>query len=44
VNAESTVGVGTTIRVFFPAIVPQHRVLTPRGTPRVQLDRAVTPA
>jgi signal transduction histidine kinase len=42
VNAESTVGVGTTIRVFFPAIVPQHRVLTPRGTPRVQLDRAVT--
>jgi signal transduction histidine kinase len=44
VNAESTVGVGTTIRVFFPAIVPQHKVLTPRGTPRVQLDRAVTPA
>lgn len=43
VNAESTVGVGTTIRVFFPAIVPQHRVLTPRGTPRV-LDRAVTTA
>jgi signal transduction histidine kinase len=44
VNAESTVGVGTTIRVFFPATVPQHKVLTPRGTPRVQLDRAVTPA
>lgn len=44
VNAESTVGVGTTIRVFFPAVIPQHKVLTPRGTPRVVLDRAATPA
>ena len=44
VSAESTVGVGTTVRVFFPATVPQHRVMTPRGTPRVQLDRAITPA
>ena len=44
VSAESSVGVGTTIHVFFPAVVPQHRVMTPRGTPRVQLDRAVTPA
>ena len=44
VSAESTVGVGTTIRVFFPSAIPQHRVMTPRGTPRVQLDRAITPA
>jgi signal transduction histidine kinase len=44
VSAESTVGVGTTIKVFFPASIPQHRVLTPAKTPRVQLDRAVTPA
>ncbi|HEX6574017.1 MAG TPA: ATP-binding protein [Gemmatimonadaceae bacterium] len=44
VGAESTVGVGTTISVFFPSVVPSHMVLTPRGTPRVQLDRAVTPA
>jgi len=44
VSAESSVGVGTTIHVFFPMTVPQHRVLTPRGTPRVQLDRAITPA
>ena len=44
VRAESSVGVGTTIHVFFPATVPQHRVMTPRGTPRVQLDHAVTPA
>jgi signal transduction histidine kinase len=44
VSAESTVGVGTTIKVFFPTNVPQHKVLTPRSTPRVALDRAVTPA
>jgi signal transduction histidine kinase len=44
VAAESTVGVGTTIKVFFPANVPQHKVMTPRGTPKVQLDRVVTPA
>jgi signal transduction histidine kinase len=44
VSAESDIGVGTTIRVFFPATVPLHRVMTPRGTPRVQIDRAVTPA
>ena len=44
VSAESTVGVGTTIRVFFPSAVPMHKVLTPRGTPKVQLDRAPTPA
>lgn len=44
VSAESTVGVGTTISVFFPAQVPSHKVMTPRGTPRVQLDRAITPA
>jgi signal transduction histidine kinase len=44
VSAESTVGVGTTVRVFFPTVVPMHKVLTPRGTPKVQLDRAPTPA
>jgi len=44
VSAESTVGVGTTIKVFFPTTIPQHKVLTPRGTPRVQLDRVVTSA
>jgi signal transduction histidine kinase len=44
VSAESTVGVGTTIKVFFPTSVPQHKVLTPRSTPRVALDRAVNPA
>ena len=44
VSAESTVGVGTTIRVFFPTAIPLHKVLTPRGTPRVQLERAHTPA
>jgi signal transduction histidine kinase len=44
VAAESTVGVGTTIKVFFPSNVPQHKVMTPRGTPKVQLDRIVTPA
>jgi signal transduction histidine kinase len=44
VGAESSVGVGTTIHVFFPATVPLHRMMTPRGTPRVQLNRAITPA
>jgi signal transduction histidine kinase len=43
VSAESTVGVGTTIKVFFPTTVPQHKVLTPRGTARVQIDRAPSP-
>ena len=44
VIAESTVGVGTTIKVFFPSTIPQHKVLTPRNTPRVALDRVVNPA
>jgi signal transduction histidine kinase len=44
VIAESTVGVGTTIRVFFPSTIPQHKVMTPRGTPRVQLDQLTLPA
>ena len=44
VSAESAVGVGSTIKVFFPTNVPQHKVLTPRSTPRVALDRAITPA
>ena len=44
VSAESSVGVGTTIHVFFPATVPSHKVMTPRGTPRVQLDQLTSPA
>ncbi|MEO5587954.1 MAG: HAMP domain-containing sensor histidine kinase [Gemmatimonadaceae bacterium] len=43
VSAESEVGVGTTIRVFFPATVPEHMVFTPKGTPRLQLDPAHSP-
>jgi signal transduction histidine kinase len=42
VAAESTVGVGTTISVFFPASVERLKQLTPRSTPRVQLDRSLT--
>lgn len=44
VSAESTVGVGTTIKVFFPSNVPLHKVLTPGRNTRVQLDRAPSPA
>ena len=44
VSAESTVGVGTTVKVFFPSSVPLHRVMTPSRNPRVQLDRAPSPA
>lgn len=40
VSAESAVGVGTTIRVFFPATVPQHMIFTPRGTPRLRRNPA----
>ncbi len=43
VTAESAVGVGTTVRVFFPAVVASHMVMTPRGTPRVKLDPAHSP-
>jgi two-component system phosphate regulon sensor histidine kinase PhoR len=41
VSAESTVGVGTTVRVFFPATLQAHKTLTPRNTPRVQIDRSL---
>jgi two-component system phosphate regulon sensor histidine kinase PhoR len=41
VSAESTVGVGTTVRVFFPATIQAHKTLTPRNTPRVQIDRSL---
>lgn len=40
VRAESTVGVGTTISVYFPSVVPAHRTMTPRTTLRFQLDGA----
>lgn len=45
VAAESSVGVGTTIRVYFPSSAPQHMMLASRSTPaRVERDRALTPA